>query len=131
MPAGSTGCRFLSSCPFLGLVVVSSTGARMIQRSGRPCVGKVLVLLLAGVILGLTAVVIRDQLEHLSGAVPASPSCPVCAYAQALHAGVAVCIALLWVVLRVGLSAPEKLILLAVDFHPRAPSRAPPAPVRG
>jgi len=103
----------------------------MLGRSGASFFGKALGLLLAWVILGLTAVVVLDQLEHLSGAVPASHSCPVCAYAQALLAGVTVCIALLWTFLRLGLATPEKLVTLAVDFFLRPTPRAPPLPTRG
>ena len=100
----------------------------MIRRIERPCLEKALALLLAGVILSLAPVVVLDHLQHLSGAVPASHNCPVCAWAHAVLAGVTVWLALLWAFLQLGLSAPMRLVPLAIDFLPSNTSRAPPAP---
>ena len=100
----------------------------MIERSGRshPC--KVLVLLLAGVTVALTAVVVLHQLQHLSGAVPVSRACPICVWAHAVLAGLKVCIGLLWGLLLLGISVPERLTTLPLDFLLGIASRAPPAP---
>jgi hypothetical protein len=98
----------------------------LIRRRSRPHSWKVLTLLLAGAIFVLTAFSVIDQLQHLSGAVPPSRDCPICAWAHGVIAGVKGFLVLLWCLLLLGFSAPETMRPHAFKFLLTTASRAPP-----
>ena len=81
---------------------------------------------LAGLLLALTALYIFDQLQHLTGEVPGSSECPICAWAQGVVAGAKVSIALQWILFALGMAVLRSVVAPAPLFASPAISRAPP-----
>ena len=81
---------------------------------------------LAGLLLALTALYVFDQLQHLTGEVPGSSECPICAWAQGVIAGAKVSIALQWILLALGMAAFKSMAAPAPLSASTAISRAPP-----